>query len=891
MTIQEEGNDFAANTGITSFSFTGGAANETVDLSDVIVNANSDSTTITATNLASDLDVTATLGDESAADTSAATLTVIGGTGSDSVTVTTDSAITSATDADGAYVVTTNVENVAIIAGAGGHFVDVAGVNGADISITNTANALFVENAHGNVVAAMGAAASTTNTNITVTANAAMNYTGADQNDLVTGSSSADSFAFAQVDLDGTGAGTAMGESISDADAIIGGAGADSMAADFVGDTNSAMNVDQVETIILSTTNGLTLDAANIGDDAVNTTTAGSVDLTISGTGSATVTNTNASIGTLDLSGLSAGATVTFDSADFGGTNAATRAIAVTASSASDTFIITGDNVANGAITITGFTAGSGIAADRLDFGALTDSNGVAYNSTSDLLFAQSGANTVITAKSSNGGESFTITLVDVAPDTLNQSTNFVFDETTSSEIVTTAAAFNINANTKTNASAFTTEGDDVIKTTAAHLVGSSLDASTEATDDTLVVLGGGALDMGDIAALANVEILTLEAATAITWDEAIGVTAASGITTINGSAGVDELILSNNEDVDFATGEVAFNDVETFTVDATVAGRTVTMISAQVESFDEFNFTGDGESSLVLTTATDTTTLDNVVFLADATITLGNVANNVTTVDALVGAGITITIEGNDSVDTIDVSDETGASFIINGGAGADDLTAGGGTDTFVFDEFDTADDITDFVSGTDHLVVDNVGDMGAGALRNVTLVNTTGTTATFNAVDAATSSKALAGTSGTLAANRLHGSATGAFAAVRAAVQADFVAAINDNKTATEGTIAGTAKAVANTHSSNMITLSAIAAASDGTGDRAIVSRFDLAAFAETSGGKLFLFRAENVGTDTVMGCTGATPVKVSDVITIQTITIATFGVDFGASDIFLL
>ncbi len=52
----------------------------------------------------------------------------------------------------------------------------------------------------------------------------------------------------------------------------------------------------------------------------------------------------------------------------------------------------------------------------------------------------------------------------------------------------------------------------------------------------------------------------------------------------------------------------------------------------------------------------------------------------------------------------------------ILNGGAGADTLTGGGGADRFVLDDSATSDLISDFLSGTDKLVLDNSGLGGIG-------------------------------------------------------------------------------------------------------------------------------------------------------------------------------
>ncbi|MBS1197760.1 MAG: hypothetical protein H6R18_1545, partial [Proteobacteria bacterium] len=66
-------------------------------------------------------------------------------------------------------------------------------------------------------------------------------------------------------------------------------------------------------------------------------------------------------------------------------------------------------------------------------------------------------------------------------------------------------------------------------------------------------------------------------------------------------------------------------------------------------------------------------------------------------------------TIQGGSGNDTLDGS--SGNDALI-GGAGNDTFTGGEGTDRFVFDSFDTlvtVDTISDFVSGTDKIVLNN--------------------------------------------------------------------------------------------------------------------------------------------------------------------------------------
>ena len=100
-------------------------------------------------------------------------------------------------------------------------------------------------------------------------------------------------------------------------------------------------------------------------------------------------------------------------------------------------------------------------------------------------------------------------------------------------------------------------------------------------------------------------------------------------------------------------------------------------------------------------------------------------------------------TITGGQGADTIKGGS---GNDIIRGGAGADTITTGAGTDKVIFDDFRTADKITDFTTGTDKLYIDfqvanaNAGNyigllaskvfVGmAGSFKSVRVLNTAGT------------------------------------------------------------------------------------------------------------------------------------------------------------------
>jgi len=72
---------------------------------------------------------------------------------------------------------------------------------------------------------------------------------------------------------------------------------------------------------------------------------------------------------------------------------------------------------------------------------------------------------------------------------------------------------------------------------------------------------------------------------------------------------------------------------------------------------------------------------------------------------DTIKGGDGADTINGRDGADTIDAGK---GNDTIRGGAGADTITTGAGADKVIFDDFRTADKITDFTAGTDKLYID---------------------------------------------------------------------------------------------------------------------------------------------------------------------------------------
>ena len=119
----------------------------------------------------------------------------------------------------------------------------------------------------------------------------------------------------------------------------------------------------------------------------------------------------------------------------------------------------------------------------------------------------------------------------------------------------------------------------------------------------------------------------------------------------------------------------------------------------------DELRFTDSGSA---------TSDLDRVTNVE--TVTLGDAATSVTTVDALVGSGETLTVNAAaltaTNALTWDGSAETNGSFNITGSSQADTITGGAGADTVTAG---SGNDTLRFVSGAD-LANDVIVDGGAG-------------------------------------------------------------------------------------------------------------------------------------------------------------------------------
>ncbi|MCA6245069.1 MAG: hypothetical protein IM666_15060, partial [Phenylobacterium sp.] len=204
------------------------------------------------------------------------------------------------------------------------------------------------------------------------------------------------------------------------------------------------------------------------------------------------------------------------------------------------------------------------------------------------------------------------------------------------------------------------------------------------------------------------------------------------GNDTLQGGAGTDSLVGGANDDTfiyaassETAAGEVVDGGAGTDTVRVTgttvfdpgitisnvenlvVAGVTATLSTAQLTAFAFTSVTGSGgASALVVNVASGATyTLPSLGYSGVTPRVVGDAGN-----ENITGSGVADSLSGLAGNDTLV---GLGGDDSLSGGAGVDSLSGGAGADRFVFAAGDTgllastADDINDFVSGSDRLAL----------------------------------------------------------------------------------------------------------------------------------------------------------------------------------------
>ena len=212
-------------------------------------------------------------------------------------------------------------------------------------------------------------------------------------------------------------------------------------------------------------------------------------------------------------------------------------------------------------------------------------------------------------------------------------------------------------------------------------------------------------IKLSDTAPLSASLLLSIESKSTllVMATNVSGVTAATVdqahklLVTNNGNTG-DKIWTAGNVTVELSDASASASDLNAINTKTTglITAASLTSISgtaANVKTSLEAITSGTSLSaaslaSVTLTDAVTDSALNNVVFANNATITLANVAGNtITTVDATIGSGKTLTIDGSGLTGSNSLTfrgmAETNGSFIIKGGAGADTIVGGNGADT----------------------------------------------------------------------------------------------------------------------------------------------------------------------------------------------------------------
>uniref|UniRef100_UPI0010F595AF beta strand repeat-containing protein n=1 Tax=Ramlibacter sp. 2FC TaxID=2502188 RepID=UPI0010F595AF len=202
-------------------------------------------------------------------------------------------------------------------------------------------------------------------------------------------------------------------------------------------------------------------------------------------------------------------------------------------------------------------------------------------------------------------------------------------------------------------------------------------------TNIEIITLGAAVTSVTTVDALvAAGQTLTVDgtAATTLTWngaaetDGAFSITGGAGNDTIIGGAGADTI--SGGDGNDSITSGAGNDSL------AGGGGNDSFVLAVNLTSADTING-GAGTDALSFTdsngAANDLNNVTNIEI-----ITLGAAVTSVTTVDALVAAGQTLTVDGTAATTlTWNGAAETDGAFSITGGAGNDTITGGSGNDT----------------------------------------------------------------------------------------------------------------------------------------------------------------------------------------------------------------
>jgi Ca2+-binding RTX toxin-like protein len=579
--------------------------------------------------------------------------TVTGGTGNDSITAGTGNDNINAGDGNDTIVLSTNLTLADTINGGVG--TDTLTFTDATVATTDLNNVTNIE------AITLGDAATTIVTLDTLVAAGAtltVDATGLSNTLYFDGSAEADG----KFSIGGG----------SNNDTIIGGAGDDTIAGNDGNDSITA---------------GAGADSINGGADDDIIIFAGNLtisDTVIGGLGSDTLTFTDATVAGTDLNNVTEIETIILGNADTTITtvdslvaNGATLVVDATGLTPGQTLSWIGSAEADGKFSITGGadsdTIAGGAGNDTLLGGAGADSivagngdNTLSGGAGDDTLTAGTGADSL-----SGGSDNDTFVL----GGNLTSSDTILGSTGTDTLTFTDANGATDDLNNVTGIETITLGDADTTITTVDGLV----DAGATLTINAAALSAGSNL-VFDGSAETNGKFSVQGGADADT------ISGGAGDDTLLGGAGADSIVAGNGDNVlSGGAGD-----------DTLVAGAGADSLSGGSDN-DTFVLGGNLTSSdtILGSTGTDTLTFTDSNGAADdlnnvtgiETVTLGDADTTITTVDGLVDAGATLTINaaalGAGSNLLFDGSAETNGKFSVEGGADADTITGGAGNDT----------------------------------------------------------------------------------------------------------------------------------------------------------------------------------------------------------------
>jgi Ca2+-binding RTX toxin-like protein len=538
--------------------------------------------------------------------------------------------------------------------------------------------------------------------NLTLTGTAVINGTGNAANNVITGND-------VNNILDG-GAGNDTLNGAAGTDTLIGGLGDDIYIVDSTTDTiteNVGEGTDTIQsgvtyTITAANVENLTLTGTAVingtGNAANNVITGNDVNNILDGGAGNDTLNGAAGTDTL-IGGLSDDIYIVDSTTDTITENANEGTDTI---QSSVTYIITAANVENLTLTGTAVINGTGNELNNIITGN-AGNNVIIGNAGNDTFDGGAGTDVLI------GGLGDDIYVVDSTTDTIVENVGEGID-TIQSGVTYTIAAANVENLTLTGTAVINGTGNELNNVITGNGANNILDGGSgndtligglgndiyivDSTTDTITENASGGTDTIQssvtytIAALANVENLTLAGTTAIngTGNAANNViTGNTGNNTLDGGAGTDTLIGGTGDDIYIV-------DSTTDTITENTSGGTDTI-----------------QSSVTYTIAA--ANVENLTLTGTAVINgTGNAANNV--------------ITGNT------------ANNILDGGLGTDILIGGTGDDIYVVDS--TTDTITENTSGgTDTIQSSVTYTIAAANVENLTLTGTTAINGTGNAAN----------------------------------------------------------------------------------------------------------------------------------------------------------